>query len=221
MSNHRRTDRYSAQNILMMLEEDGHNKGSRSWGFWLIGIEREWSLGVARNCPPVRKSPSFESQEAYASQLSVLLREFWYCRKMQVFSFMLWHCMCAHDNMLLQSLHWVPGVTMLHHPSPGPFLIQSLKTSLHRFSGPCTMDTAPSSYRWGAETQGVKICHMVGKNQTRDIKSVVSCEVSGLSSTNMSHPVMGTGVCHLDSMRCSYLTATAFPFMPSDHGPAN
>lgn len=117
-----------AWKCLLMLEEEGHNKGNRSWGFWLIGTEREWSLGVARNCPSVRKSPSFESQEAYASQLSMLLSEFWYCRKMQVFSSMLWHCMCTHDNMVLQSLHWVPRVTMLHHPSPGLFLIQYLKT---------------------------------------------------------------------------------------------
>lgn len=210
-----------AWECLLMLKEDGRNKSNCSWEFWLIGIEREsghWEW------------PEIAHQLGKVHHLSLRKHKPPNFQCYSVSSDIAERCKCSH---LCSGIACVPMTTWscnLFTEFPGsqcciilsrtlPYSVS--QNSLHYFSGLCTMDSALSSYRWVAETRGVKICHMVGKNQTRDIKSLVSCEVSGLSSTNMSNPVMGTGVCHLDSMHCSYLTADAFPFMPSDYGPAN
>lgn len=169
-----------AWECLLMLKEDGRNKSNCSWGFWLIGIEREsghWEwpeiahqLGkVHHSSLRKHKPPNFQ---CYSVSSDIAER-----------------CKCSH---LCSGIAWVPMTTWscnLFTEFPGsqcciihsrtlPYSVS--QNSLHYFSGLCTMDSALSSYRWVAETQGVKICHMVGKNQTRDIKSLVSCEVSGL-----------------------------------------
>jgi hypothetical protein len=84
VSNHRVIDRYSAQNISfwnLEMPTDAarrwtQNKPLQLGILRLIGIRREWSLGGARNCPSIRRSPSLESREAHTFHLSMILLNF-------------------------------------------------------------------------------------------------------------------------------------------------